>query len=166
MIPADDMLFSSTPLFPLVRTGYIKHLPQMTLQQSTFHIAVFLDLLLVQCREGIQRVTRHPLNLAFALIAAAHMLSNPFVGDWIFFGGFLVYGLLSAIHQDRRTLASGGEEVARFQSETSLVPFAAIFSGKQRLGLDEYRPIALVASLVVCGAIWYFHPSIFGGYGG
>ena len=95
----------------------------------------------------------------------AHMLSNPYVGDWVFFGGFVVYGVLSSMHQDRRTLASGREEVARYQAETSSVPFAAILKGKQRLALDEYNLIPLIISLVICGAIWYFHASIFGGYG-
>lgn len=114
---------------------------------------------------GIQRITRHPGNFGFAIIGFGHMLSNAYVGDWIFFGGFVVYGVLSAIHQDKRTLASGLEEVVRYQDETSAVPFAAILKGKQRLGLDEYNLVPLIISLAICGAIWYFHASIFGGYG-
>ena len=46
---------------------------------------------------GIQRITRHPGNFGFGLMALAHMLSNPYVGDWIFFGGFVVYGILSSM---------------------------------------------------------------------
>jgi len=114
---------------------------------------------------GIQRITRHPGNFGFAIIAFAHMLSNAYVGEWIFFGGFVVYTVLSAVHQDRRTLASGREEVARYQSETSAIPFAAILKGKQQMRFDEYKLVPLIISLVICGAIWYFHASIFGGYG-
>ena len=51
---------------------------------------------------GIQRITRHPGNFAFALFGIGHMLSSPRVGDWIFFGGFVVYGIVSSMHQDRR----------------------------------------------------------------
>ena len=115
---------------------------------------------------GIQRITRHPLNFAFAIFGAADMLSNTFVGDWIFFGGFVIYGLLSAIHQDRRTFASGREAIAQFQSETSVLPFGAILRGTQRLAFGEYNIGALLVSIVLFGLLWYFHPSIFGGYGG
>ena len=114
---------------------------------------------------GIQRITRHPANLAFTLFAVGHMFSNPYVGDWVFFGGFVVFGIVSTMHQDRRTLASGRPEVAQFQSETSQLPFVAVFSGKQRLALMEYNKGALVAGIALAGVLWYVHPVIFGGYG-
>ncbi len=114
---------------------------------------------------GIQRITRHPGNFAFALFGIAHMLSNPRVGDWIFFGGFVVYGIVSSMHQDRRTLAGGREEVARFQADTSSIPFAAILKGNQRLALGEYSKGALVIGVGLAALLWYFHPNVFGGYG-
>ena len=97
---------------------------------------------------GIQRLTRHPQNFAFALFGFSHLLSNPYVGDWIFFGGFIVYGLLSALHQDRRTLATGPIEVRQFQANTSVIPFRAILEGKQRLAVDEYNALALVLAIL------------------
>ena len=114
---------------------------------------------------GIQRITRHPVNFGFALFGIAHMLSNPNVGDWIFYGGFVVYGFVSAVHQDRRTLVGGPEEVARFQADTSMVPFAAILTGKQRLALGEYSKGALAIAIVLAWVLWYFHGNVFGGYG-
>jgi len=114
---------------------------------------------------GIQRVTRHPANLAFALFGIAHMLSNLHVGDWIFFGGFLVFGIVSAMHQDRRTLAGGREEIVAFQADTSAVPFVAIITGKQRLALGEYSKGALAIGVVLAAVLWYFHANLFGGYG-
>jgi len=113
---------------------------------------------------GIQRITRHPQNVAFGLFGFAHMLSNPFVGDWIFFGGFLVYGLLSALHQDRRTLISGRKEVQEFQAETSLLPFAAILAGKQRLALKEFNGIGLVLSILCFVVLRLLHRRMFGGF--
>ena len=113
---------------------------------------------------GIQRVTRHPQNFAFALFGLAHMLSNPFVGDWIFFGGFLIYGLLSALHQDKRTLISGRKEVLEFQAETSIMPFAAILAGKQRLALKEYNKIELLISILFFVVLRLLHNRLFGGY--
>jgi uncharacterized membrane protein len=113
---------------------------------------------------GIQRITRHPQNFSFALFGFAHMLSNSFIGDWIFFGGFLIYGIFSAIHQDKRTLAFGPKEVREFQAETSIVPFAAILAGKQRLALREYNLIGLLISIIVFMVLRVFHYRLFGGY--
>lgn len=114
---------------------------------------------------GIQRITRHPGNFAFALFGVAHMLSSPYVGDWIFFGGFVVFGIFSSMHQDRRTLAGGREEIARFQADTSALPFAAIITGRQRLALGEYNKGALIVGIVLAAVLWYFHANLLGGYG-
>lgn len=115
---------------------------------------------------GIQRVTRHPQNFAFGLFGLAHLLVNPYVGDWIFFGGFIIYGIASAMHQDRRILAMGHVQAKKFIADTSALPFAAIIKGKQRFGLDEYYPPALAAALVLFILIRLLHPMIFGGFGG
>ena len=115
---------------------------------------------------GIQRVTRHPMNLAFALFGLAHCLSNPYEGDWIFFGGFVVYAVASSIHQDRRILAAGPEAVRQFQAQTSYLPFTAIVSGKQRFEPGEYSLAALGVSLAVFVLLRLFHGALFGGFGG
>ena len=114
---------------------------------------------------GIQRVTRHPQNFAFALFGFAHLLSNPYAGDWIFFGGFIVYGLLSALHQDSRTLAIGPKEVRQFQSETTIMPFGAILAGKQQLAIKEYSGIALVVAILCFTILRLSHGTLFGGFG-
>ena len=115
---------------------------------------------------GIQRVTRHPQNFAFALFGLAHLLANPYVGDWIFFGGFIVYGIVSAIHQDRRLLATGPVQVKQFLADTSAIPFAAIIRGKQQLAPGEYHPPALAAAIVLFILMRLLHPILFGGFGG
>jgi uncharacterized membrane protein len=115
--------------------------------------------------QGIQRITRHPQNFAFGLFGLAHLLANPYVGDWIFFGGFIVYGIVSAVHQDQRLLATGPEEVKRFLAGTSAIPFAAIISGKQQLAPGEYYPPALAAAIVLFILMRLLHPMLFGGFG-
>lgn len=116
--------------------------------------------------KGIQRVTRHPQNFAFALFGLAHLLANPYVGDWIFFGGFIVYGSVSAMHQDRRLLATGPVQVKQFLADTSAIPFASILAGKQRLAPGEYNPPALAAAVVLFILLRLLHPMLFGGFGG
>ncbi len=114
---------------------------------------------------GIQRVTRHPQNFGFAIFGFAHVLANPYAGDCLFFGGFVVYGVLSAMHQDKRTLATGREEIKQFQSDTSFVPLAAILTGKQRPALAEYSFPALAASLIIFIILRLLHGRVFGGFG-
>jgi uncharacterized membrane protein len=95
----------------------------------------------------------------------AHSLVNPTVGDWIFFGGFVVYGILSAIHQDRRVLAAGPEQAKRFVAETSALPFVAILAGRQRLALREFSLMGLLAAVILVAVLRFFHGSWFGGFG-
>jgi len=115
---------------------------------------------------GIQRITRHPQNFAFGIFGLAHLLVSPFLGDWVFFGGFIVFGIVSAIHQDKRMLAMGHVQVRRFINDTSAIPFAAILDGRQKLGFDEYYPPALAAAVVLFILTRLLHPMIFGGFGG
>jgi uncharacterized membrane protein len=112
---------------------------------------------------GIQRVTRHPQLLAFRLFAIAHALVNPYPGDWVFFGGFLVFAVLSGLHQDRRMVATGPEAARRLLVETSHVPFVAILAGRQRLAPREYSLVGLVVSTALFFLLRSFHPAWFGG---
>ncbi|MBI2570270.1 MAG: hypothetical protein HYV63_24980 [Candidatus Schekmanbacteria bacterium] len=115
---------------------------------------------------GVQRITRHPMNFSFGLIALGHVLANPFLTDAAFWSGFIVYGVLSAKHQDDRIRETGPEAAREFLAATSAVPFAAMLRGKQSLGLGEYHRGGLVAATVACAVVRAFHSSIFGGFGG
>ena len=113
---------------------------------------------------GIQRITRHPQNFAFGIFGLAHLLVNPYMGDWIFFGGFIAFGIVSAMHQDHRLRVMGHVQVKQFIDDTSAIPFAAILAGKQKLALDEYYPPALAAAVVLFILMRLLHPMIFGGF--
>ena len=112
----------------------------------------------------ITRITRHPINTAFGLFALAHMTMNSYVSDWMFFGGFLVYVLLSAWHQDRRFLSTHPDTFPAFYATTSYVPFLAILQGRQRLGMKEYRWWSVVLVVVLFLAVRFIHPIWIGGY--
>jgi uncharacterized membrane protein len=113
---------------------------------------------------GIHRITRHPLNTGFALFGLAHMLVNGTVGDWIFWGGFPVFAIASAIHQDRRMLASGSPEFRSFYGQTSFLPFAAIVSGRQRMAWSELRWRAIALGIVIYVSLRLIHPHVMGGF--
>jgi uncharacterized membrane protein len=138
--------------------GLVTANPMTTMAELTGRVA--------RSGHGIQRITRHPQNFAFALFGLAHLLANPYAGDWIFFGGFIVYGIVSAMHQDKRLLAKGSAQVKQFLADTSAIPFAAILTGKQRLKPGEYHPPALAAAIVLFILLRLLHPILFGGFGG
>ena len=92
------------------------------------------------------------------------MILNPYASDWMFFGGFLVYVLLSAWHQDRRFLATHPDTFPAFYSITSYVPFVAILQGRQRLGVKEYRWWSVAMVIVLFLAFRFVHPVWIGGY--
>jgi uncharacterized membrane protein len=118
----------------------------------------------VRSAHRVTRITRHPTNTAFGLFAVAHMIMNPYEGDWYFFGGFLAYVLLSAWHQDRRFLATHADTFGPFYETTSYVPFLAILQGRQRLGIGDYRWWSLLITVGLFFGLRYMHPLWIGGY--
>ncbi len=86
---------------------------------------------------GVLRISRHPANSAFVVWAILHLFPNGDVASALLFGSVIALGVLGTWHIERRRARTGGEAWARFANETSIVPFAAILRGKQRLDLRE-----------------------------
>lgn len=115
---------------------------------------------------GIHRLTRHPMNWAFILFASGHLLVRPYGADAVFWGGFILYSLVSAIHQDRRLLAEERPGFGAFYLQTSLVPFWAMIRGRQRLQWGEFSGTALVLAVILVVGLRLFHADLFGGFDG
>jgi uncharacterized membrane protein len=113
---------------------------------------------------GIHRITRHPLNTGFALFGLSHMLVNGTLGDWIFWGGFPLFALVSAWHQDRRMLAAGSPEFRSFYERTSFFPFSAILAGRQRMVWRELRLRGVAIAVVLYLILRLIHPRLMGGF--
>ncbi len=112
--------------------------------------------------EGVLRVTRHPMNMALACFALAHMIANGSLGDVFFFGSIFVVGFFGPYHQDRRKVREKGEAYAAFQRETGVLPFAAILQGKTRLEAKDLRiPFLIFGVLAFVGAL-LVHEDLFG----
>ncbi len=107
---------------------------------------------------GITRVTRHPMNMAFALFAIGHLLSNRYAGDWIFWGGFILYGYVGSIHQDGKLARRAGGRLDEFVATTSVIPFAAILAGRQSLKLGEISKPGILLGIAAAVAIRLLHP--------
>ncbi len=109
---------------------------------------------------GVYRITRHPMVMAFVVFAVFHLLPNGSSADLAFFGGFAVFALIGAAHQDQRKLVVGPAGYREFYERTPFLPF----TGRDTLaGLRELSPIAVVVGILLAVAIWYFHASWFGG---
>jgi uncharacterized membrane protein len=111
---------------------------------------------------GILRVTRHPMNMAFALFGLAHLLGNGALGDVFFFGQFVVLGVAGAYHQDARMARDKGERYRAFARSTSVLPFGAIVIGRNRLAFDELAIPMLLIALVAFAALLIYHGGLFG----
>jgi uncharacterized membrane protein len=107
---------------------------------------------------GVLRITRHPFFMGTALWALAHLLANGTTIAVAFFGGFFVFPLVGAMHQDARKLATN-PRYAEFYAATSFLPFARGGIGP---AIREMAPAAAIGVLVTV-VVRYFHASWFGG---
>lgn len=110
---------------------------------------------------GITRITRHALFMAIGLWGIAHTLVNGFLTDVLFFGGFIAYALYGSHHQDLRKQRDG-TDMAAFYAETSLLPFAAILGGRNRLVLSEIPVLGLALGIVAAALVYTYHERLFG----
>ena len=111
---------------------------------------------------GVLRITRHPMNMAFALFGAAHVIATGVLGPVVFFGQFLVLGVLGAYHQDARKRRTGGDVYREFARQTSILPFAAIIRGRNRLELGALAFPMLGLGLAAYILLVIFHGRLFG----
>jgi uncharacterized membrane protein len=111
---------------------------------------------------GILRVTRHPMNMGFALFGLAHMLANGTVGDVAFFGSFIVIGIVGPYHLDTRLKKERGEDFAEFCHQTSVIPFFAIARGRTKFKADEISFPLFLIGVVLYVVLVIFHGRFFG----
>ncbi|ARU00435.1 NnrU family protein [Yoonia vestfoldensis] len=101
---------------------------------------------------GIVRWSRHPLLLALALWAAAHVVPNGDLAHVILFGTFAAFALLGGRLIDRRKRREMGD---RWQSLQAAVADAPIIPGR-------FAVLRVLAGLLLyIGLIW-LHPVLFG----
>ncbi|MCC0079436.1 MAG: NnrU family protein [Rhodobacter sp.] len=108
---------------------------------------------------GIAGVHRHPLLLALALWALAHLIANGDLAHLLLFGPmglFALLGMAAIDRRKRRTLADW-PALAR---NTSLVPLAPLVTGRWRPG--RIAPVPLVAGIAVWALLIWLHPMVIG----
>lgn len=108
---------------------------------------------------GMVRITRHPFLWGVALWAFVHLIVNGDLASLIFFGSLLVLALGGTLSIDAKRRRNFGEQWTKFANVTSDIPFAAIVSGRNRLGLalaeiGVWRPLA---AILLYAAAFYLH---------
>lgn len=116
-----------------------------------------------EAARGVVRVTRHPFLVAVALWSAAHLLARGDAASMWFFGSFLYLGITGPLRIDRRQRARFGAAWERFAAKTSIVPFAAIIAGRNRLSFAEIGIVRLAVALALyLGVLLLGHRLLFG----
>jgi len=111
---------------------------------------------------GVLRITRHPMLWAFALWGLAHTLANSDLASLILFAAIFVPALLGMASIDRKRARRDPENWARFTAATSVVLFAAIAAGRNRLVWREIGVWRVALGLGVFAALLHFHRGIIG----
>jgi uncharacterized membrane protein len=111
---------------------------------------------------GIVRVTRHPGLWGFALWGLAHMLANGDVAALILFGTVALLGLLGMPALDAKYARKSPDQWRAFAAATSILPFAAILSGRQQIRWREIGILRPALALVLYCGLLLLHPFLFG----
>ena len=106
---------------------------------------------------GATRISRHAAFMGAALVALTHVVMNGWASDVVFFGGLVAFAWVGSVHQDTRKLALDDGTLAPFYEETSVLPFAAILSGRQKLVLGELPWLGIALGVAAGIALFWFH---------
>lgn len=112
--------------------------------------------------KGVTRITRHPFLMGVVLWAAGHVVANGEVASVIFFGGFLVLGIVGPISIDTKLRSRRPEAWQRLARVTSIIPFAAVLQGRNTLEWTELGWWRIALGLVVYAALWWGHSAVTG----
>lgn len=111
---------------------------------------------------GLLRVTRHPALWGFTLWGLGHLAANGDARSIWLFGGMVALSLVGMLHIDHRRRLDHGDAWEAFARRTSVIPFAAILTGRQRLILRELGLVRPLASLAVLALLIAIHEWLVG----
>lgn len=111
---------------------------------------------------GILRVTRHPVQMAIALWAVAHLLANGDTASVWFFGALGTLSVAGSVSLDHKKAGEIGERWRAFAATTSVMPFGAIAAGRNALRLGEIGWWRIGLALAIYAILIAAHPYLIG----
>jgi uncharacterized membrane protein len=130
------------PAFLLVIIGLTTPNPTSVAQEG----------LVARAPAGIVCVTRHPFLIGVALWAVVHAIGNGDVASLLFFTSLALVAIAGTVSIDAKRRRALGTAWDGFAATTSIVPFAAIVSGRAKFRAGEigwWRPAAGCAAYVL-----------------
>ncbi len=115
-----------------------------------------------EAARGILRITRHPMLWAFGLWAIAHLVANGDLASVILFVTIALTAFAGMPSIDAKRRAADPSGWSTYAARTSIIPFAAIMSGRNRLVLGEiglWRPAVAIFAWI---ALLHAHPFVIG----
>nr|WKF61880.1 hypothetical protein HUO10_006412 [Paraburkholderia busanensis] len=110
-----------------------------------------------EAAHGVFAITRHPMMWSFALWGLCHIAVFPIAKNMIVNVAIVVLALVGSVMQDRKKEQLQPEQWPAWEAKTSYLPFAAIVSGRARLG--GFGMHALAGGFVVwLAATWAHRP--------
>ncbi|RDY11836.1 15-cis-zeta-carotene isomerase, chloroplastic [Mucuna pruriens] len=110
---------------------------------------------------GIMRITRHPQMVGQVMWCLAHTI---WIGNSVAVAasiGLIAHHLFGAWNGDRRLAIRYGEDFELVKSRTSIVPFAAVLDGRQKLPKDFYKEFIRLPYLTITAltlGVYFAHP--------
>ncbi|AHB89236.1 zeta-carotene isomerase nnrU [Thermosynechococcus sp. NK55a] len=110
---------------------------------------------------GIIRITRHPQLWGQVIWCVAHTLWLGTSFSLLTSLGLIAHHCFGVWHGDRRWYARHGEAFAALKNRTSIIPFKAIWEGKQQLVWQEFLRPAYGGVVIFVALLWWLHPSFY-----
>lgn len=112
---------------------------------------------------GMLKITRHPLQWGILLFACAHLLANGDTASIFFFGTFSLLSFFGMLSMDQRRRRETDPKWRAFMEKTSMVPFAALVSGRLQFTLGDINWMGLIAGCALYASIYWLHDLVSGG---
>ena len=71
-----------------------------------------------------------------------------------------MHHLFAIWHGDKRLSNRFGEEFEKFKKNTSIIPFMAIFDGRQQIKVKEFFKLSQIGIFIAIAIIWWSHKYI------
>lgn len=107
---------------------------------------------------GIIRITRHPQMVGQVIWCIAHTLWLGTSFTLLTSIGLVAHHLFAVWHGDRRLHKRYGDAFLKVKDRTSVLPFLAIFDGRQKLKLEEFLRFSYLGVAGFVLLFWWIHP--------
>ena len=109
------------------------------------------------------KITRHPVQWGILLFAIAHLIVNGDVASLWLFGTLATLSFVGMFSMDARRRRETDPRWQSFMAQTSMMPFAAVAAGRQKLLASDINWMGLGVGVALYALIYFFHDSVSGG---